>query len=75
MSHEKSITFQHNGVWVNAPSVYKGKTYSSPDAQKLYREGKTKLLDGRIYHSAEEAVKAAKKRSEAYKPKTLMQKR
>jgi len=64
MAHEVSVTIKiDDGLWVNAPSKIKGKTYTE-------KQIKTKLINNKlkatsVHKSLTSALKAAKKRSNA----------
>ncbi len=64
MAHEKSITIQkEDGTWVNISSVINGK--SAPrEAERLFRAGRRPALGGKSFPTVDQAVAAAKKRSE-----------
>lgn len=67
MSHEKSISVEVNGKFVNLKTVIAGKTVSRGAAVKLFKSGDLKPLGGRIFSSMEGAVAAAKERSESFR--------
>ena len=75
MGHEVSITENIDGKWVNIPSVYDGKTVTADSAVALYKAGKIKALpdsEGRTsWSNVDEAVSAAKARSDNTNPDTL----
>ena len=74
MGHEVSITENIDGKWMNIPSVYEGKAVSNNSAIELYKEGKLKALPDRngktSWDKVDDAVTAAKSRSEATDPHT-----
>lgn len=75
MSHERSITVEIDGAWVNLPTAGAGspngrKMLSQKEAVHEYMRGTIKPLTG--YHtSLDDAVKAAEERSARPHPKWL----
>jgi len=67
MSHEKSISVEVDGKFINLKTVIAGKTVSSRDAVKLFKSGDLKPLGGKAFSSMGEAVTAAKERSEGFR--------
>lgn len=69
MAHEKSITIKRaDGKWVNIPTVIGGETVSEEAAVRALANGTTRPLGGRSFATMREAVAAAKKRSENFRP-------
>ena len=68
MTHEVSISEKVDGRFVNLPTVVKGKTISRKEAVRRYRAGELKALGGITFKSMEEAVRAARARSNAASP-------
>ena len=63
MGHERSVTFKVGGKWYNHPSIIDGKQYDE-DAVREYAK-KHKTL-GTPYNTVDEAVNAARKRSQSF---------
>lgn len=63
MSHENTITIDQDGMYYNIPTVVEGKQLKSIDAINAFKEGKIQDFGG--FSSVEDAVAAAKARSEA----------
>lgn len=66
--HEESITIEMDGAFVNLPTVVNGKKVSDKEAARLFRERKLKPLGDVTYKTLQEAVDAAKKRSDESEP-------
>lgn len=64
MSHEQSITIDVDGLFYNIPTVHKGKKLTDDEAFDLFSKGVIKPL-GPSFKTLDEALRAAKKRSEA----------
>ena len=66
MAHEKSVTIKlDTGFWANAPSIYKGKSYTEDQVRNRLIKGEVKPTS--IHKTHIDAIKAAKKRSASYK--------
>ena len=74
MSHERSITVQADGRWVNLKTVFNKKQLSGEQVMKMFREGRLKPLGGKTFGSMREAVNAAKKRSSSFNRGEAMKK-
>lgn len=68
MSHENSISIEVNGEFVNISTVVGGIQRSASEAVRLFRSGKSKRLGNRSFKTMDDAVNAARERSEAFKP-------
>ena len=66
MSHERSITVEIDGEFVNLTTVFKGKQLSKKQAVKMFREERIGPLGGRKFKTLSDAVKAARQRSRAF---------
>jgi len=72
MAHERSITLEYDGKFMNFPTVIGGHSITADDVDRLFRAGKLKPLGGKVYETEEEAVDAAKKRSKSFDTGTLL---
>ena len=66
MSHERSITVEIDGEFVNLKTVFNGKQLSEKQAVKMFREGRIGPLGGQKFKTLSDAVKAARQRSRAF---------
>ncbi len=65
MAHEVSVTIKiDDGLWVNADSKIKGKTYTEKQIRSKLINNTLKATS--VHKSLTAALKAAKKRSNAY---------
>ena len=61
MAHEKSVTIKlDTGFWANAPSIYKGKSYTEDQVRNKLIKGEVKPTS--IHKTHIDAIKAAKKK-------------
>ena len=65
MSHELSMTVEDKLLFFNIPTVVKGKKMPVDEVIRLFRADKLKPLGG-PFKTKEEAVQAAKRRSEEF---------
>lgn len=65
-NHEKSVTVEIDGKWVNLPSVLDGKQSTQEEAVRRYMRGQLKPLGGKVFDSLQDALDAAKRRSREY---------
>ena len=64
MAHEVSVTIKiDDGLWVNAPSKIKDKTYTEKQIKNMLINNTLKATS--VHKSLTSALKAAKKRSNA----------
>jgi len=71
MSHEVTVTFQHKGKWVVAPSVIDGKSHSEDEVAQKVRAGDLKPFA--TFETLKEADAYAEKRSKsADEPKSVL---
>lgn len=67
MSHEKSITIEVDGRFVNIPTVIEGHEVSKKRAIDAFMNKKIKSLGNRSFKTLDEAIRAAKHRSETFR--------
>jgi len=67
MSHERSITLNIDGKWMNFKTVFNKKVVTDREVMKMYRNGLLKPLGGKVYPTAAKAIQGAKARSEKFK--------
>ena len=60
---EKSVTFKLFGMYVNAPSIIKGKQYTEEEIKQMVEDGQLKPTS--MHKTLEEAISAAKERSDS----------
>ena len=60
---EKSVTFKLFGMYVNAPSIIKGKQYTEKEIKQMVEDGQLKPTS--MHKTLEEAISAAKERSDS----------
>jgi len=71
MSPEVTVTFQHKGKWVVAPSVINGKSHSEDEVARKVRAGDLKPFA--TFETLKEADAYAQKRSKsADEPKSVL---
>ena len=60
---EKSVTFKLAGMYINAPSIIKGKQYTEKEIKQMVEDGQLKPTS--MHKTLEEAISAAKERSDS----------
>ena len=60
---EKSVTFKLGDMFVNAPSIHKGKRYTEDEVRQMVLDGRVKPTS--MHETVEEAEKAAEERSDS----------